>query len=332
MDAATAQKSPTQSLPVLPGAALRVHAGANLGDPISFAGDLALDDVYRLTEDAPPARLTLRGSGAGFTIARSSAVGVPGAQVALDSVLTFMSPDGATTDALLFVELDAEGCVADSHVMPLAPLVPGLEYALVTIDTETQARRLAHVACVSFTRGTHITLASGAQMPVEELRVGMRILTRDSGAQVLRWIGQSTQRAAGPFAPICIQAGTLNNSHDLVVSPDYRLFIYQRQDRLGAGRPEVLVKARHLVNGDTITRRAGGYVDYFQLLFDAHHIIYAEGIAAESFLIDPRTAPALPEDAPRAAHSTDYDALDLQDGLAGRPDLAEVLRRASRRA
>lgn len=330
MTAGDAQR-PVQRLAVLPGTALRVHAGANLGDPVSFASELALDDVYRAAPGARPAALSLHAAAQGFAIAPGSAAGQPGAAVLLDSVLTFMSPDGATTEALLFVELDAAGCVAQSHVMALAPLRAGTDYALVTIDTEHTHARLAHVACVSFSRGTHITLASGAQVAIEALAPGDRVLTRDAGAQPIRWIGQCTLRATGPFAPIRIAAGALNNTADLLVSPDHRLFIYQRQDRIGAGRAEVLVKARHLVNGETITQRSGGYVEYFQLLFDAHQIIYAEGIAAESFLLDPRTAPALPGEVAGSAHAGSYGALDLREDLLGRPDLTDVLRRASRR-
>lgn len=322
---------PTQSLPVLPDGALRVHSGANLGDPISFADDLTLDDIYRLPAQTEPLRLTLQNGPEGFAVAHDTDTGHPGAPVLLDSVLTFMSPDGATTDALVFVELDTAGYVAQSHLMALAPLLGGVDYALVTIDTTNPLERLAQVACVSFSRGTHITLATGAQVPIEELTVGDRLLTRDAGAQELRWIGQTTLRAAGPFAPICIRAGALNNARDLVVSPDHRLFIYQRQDRIGAGRSELLVKARHLINDDTITVRIGGYVDYFQLLFDKHHIIYAEGIAAESFLIDTRTAPALPAGVDHTAHDARYSNLDVHDALLDRPDLADVLRRASRR-
>ena len=72
-----------------------------------------------------------------------------------------------------------------------------------------------------------------------------------------------------------------HNENDLLVSPDHRLFIYQRSDALGAGRHEVLVRARHLVNGDSVLRDSGGFVDYFQILFDAHQIIYAEALRLE---------------------------------------------------
>ena len=113
---------------------------------------------------------------------------------------------------------------------------------------------------MSFTRGTRITTClrrtASHRGPAVE---GDRILTRDSGPQELRWIGQSTVRAVGDFAPVCIRAGTLNNAHDLLVSPDHRLFVYQRRDELGAGRSELLVKARHLVNGDSVFVQDGGF-------------------------------------------------------------------------
>ena len=80
----------------------------------------------------------------------------------------------------------------------------------------------------------------------------------------------------------------------------------------------------------------GGFVEYFQILFDAHHIIYAEGIAAESMLIDPRTRPALPRElleklgAILPGHGRgDMHGLDVQKTLLDRPDAIDLLRRAS---
>lgn len=124
-----------------------------------------------------------------------------------------------------------------------------------------------------------------------------------------------------------------------MVSPDHRLFIYQRSDQLGAGRSELLVKARHLVNGDTVIRQDGGFVDYFQLLFDAHQIIYAEGIAAESTLVDTRTRATMPDEvtaqlmgnAATERGSAGLSGLDVQETLLNRPDAAELLRKASTR-
>jgi hypothetical protein len=329
----------SQSVPVYVADQIRATDGANMGDLLSFSSELILDDVYALDFGAEPARLSLVvRDDATFGVAHDTGIGVPGAVVHLDCALTFMSPDGSTSDALLMVEVDVTGDVAQIYLLPFSALTSNVEYRLVGIDRETALKKFAQVACVSFTRGTHITLASGAQRAVEDLVVGDRILTRDDGVQTLRWIGTTTSRATGDFAPIRIAAGTLNNTADLLVSPDHRLFIYQRTDELGAGRAELLVKARHLVNNATVTIAEGGFVDYFQLLFDSHQIIYAEGIAAESMLIDSRTRPVLPRELALSlalqvkGHSDlPHAGLDVSEGLLKRRDIASLLKKASGR-
>ncbi|SHI65301.1 Hint domain-containing protein [Wenxinia saemankumensis] len=326
---------------------LAVHAGEDFfavegvaeGDAISFADELVMDDVYQLRQGAVRHPLTLLaaadGAGAGggpgsFVVAEGSRRGAAGRAVHLDCCLTLMAPDGTTLEALVLVEVE-DGGVADIHLLPLAPLAPGADYRLVGADRDSAVTRLAEVACVSFTRGTHITMASGEQRPIEDLRVGDKVLTRDDGPQAIRWIGQTTLRAVGDFSPIVIRKGTLHNENDLVVSPDHRIFVWQRQDTLGAGRAEVLVKVRHLVNGTSVVQREGGFVDYFQLLFDEHQIIYAEGIAAESLLIDPRTRAALPPEAGARIHARrrhhDYELRKAQ--LEASTDPAALLRRAT---
>ena len=332
---------PAASVPVLRARELVVDHGVNLGDEISFAAELVLDDVYHVAPGARTVRLAIETQGAapaGIQVGRDSDAGTPGHAIHLDSCLTLMCDTGETTEMLVMVEVDATGHVIDVYALPFSPLRPHTDYRLVGIDTDTPERRFAEVACTSFTRGTRITLASGLQTPVEALRPGDRVLTRDDGVQAVRWIGQSTVRATGDFAPIRIAAGALNNDRDLVVSPDHRLFIYQREDTLGAGRNQVLVRARHLVNGDTITRKPGGFVEYFQLLFDSHQTIYAEGIAAETLLVDTRTRPALPADLDvQLVHSLPghaarpHLAFEVQSTLLDRPDAAGLLRAASSR-
>ena len=46
---------------------------------------------------------------------------------------------------------------------------------------------------------------------------------------------------------------------------------------------EVLVAARHLVNGDTIHVAPCGAIEYIHLMFDRHEVIFAEGVPTESF-------------------------------------------------
>lgn len=326
-----------QTLSVYKAESLRVVNGANLGDGLSFADELVHDDIYRLSPVARTFRLALAVQATPpFRIAADSEIGTAGADLHLDCCVTFMSGDGQTTECIVLVETDGEGDVAGIYVLPLAPLDAQSDYVLVGVSSSVALQRFAQVACVSFTRGTMITMASGAQRPVEELQAGDRVLTRDDGPQEIRWIGHHTTRAVGAFAPIRIAAGTLNNIRDLVVSPDHRLFIYQRQDHLGAGRSEVLVRARHLLNGNSIQRMNGGFVDYYQMLFDQHQIIYAEGIAAESMLMDTRTRAVLPAEMGEKLTNllpghrrSDHRDLEVQEALLARPDVAELLRKSS---
>ena len=327
--------SQSQSVQVLPAGAFTVTDGVAIGEPLTFADELVLDDTYELTPGARPLAmaLTAQGDQGQFRIAPGGQAGMTGSDVFLDCCVTLMAADGKTYEALVLVEVVGGGVEA-VFMLPLANLRPGQPYRLVGVDRQIATTRFAEVASVSFTRGTRITMASGAQVPIEDIRVGDRVLTRDDGPQVVRWIGETTLRAVGEFAPVVIRKGALHNANDLVLSPDHRLFVYQRQDRLGAGRHEVLVKVRHLINGDTVVQQDGGFVDYFQLLFDQHQIIYAEGIAAESLLIDPRTRAALPDhlgDTVRRGHGhrhhLDYE---VRESLLSSGDAVALLRRASR--
>lgn len=327
------------SLPAYPASQFRVEYGANMGDPLGLIEDLVLDDVYMLAAAAAPKRLAISAHHDGrLQIAKDTALGTPGAALHLEGVLTLMPDSGPNTEVLLLVEVDTDGYVAELYLMPLAPLRPQCAYTLVAAAREPARRKLAQTACVSFTRGTRITLATGAQRAIEDLSPGDRVLTRDDGIQQVRWVGQSTLRAVGDLAPILIRKGALNNARDLIVSPNHRLMVYQRSDEIGAGAPEILVRARDLVNGDSVLVQEGGFADYVQILFDRHHIIYAEGIAAESTFLDPVTGPALPDhfwsDAtsqPPAAHKHSAHGLDVSRALLDRPDAVGVLKRASLR-
>ncbi|MGR3540696.1 MAG: Hint domain-containing protein [Hasllibacter sp.] len=318
-----------QLLSAHPGADLTVAEGAAFGDPLQDARELLLDDLYALPRDTPPRPLALGAGPSGFTIAPGGALGTPGHPLHLDALITFMVPDGGTIGGLLLVETDADGQIEDTFLVPLATLPADTPLRLIGVDRDGAAPALAAIGAASFAAGTNIALADGRQAPVETLSPGDRVLTRDAGPRPVLWTGRAIRRAAGPFAPIAIAAGTLNNERDLVLSPAHRLFVYQRSDRIGAGRAEVLVRAADLVDGAGITRTEGGFVEWVQILFESHQIVYAEGIAAESMLLDPATAASLPEGLAPPAHRAPA-GFDLPGSAAGLPDLAARLRAASR--
>ncbi|WP_424941763.1 Hint domain-containing protein [Aliiroseovarius crassostreae] len=312
---------PTRTIPVHHASDFRAVQGVNEGDALGDARELLLEDAYMLT-GTPPSHLslTIPATTGPLTVAEGSQEGIVGAPLFLDCLLTLMPPHGDTIEALVLVETTADAArINNVYLYPLTALAPNTPYTLVTINTDDARARLAETASVSFTRGTRITMADGRQKPIEELAPGDRILTRDSGPQPVRWIGQQTVRATGAFAPITIAAGALSNDAELTLSPSHRLFIYQRVDALKAGQKEVLVRAQDLVNGQDVTQSEGGFVDYFQLLFDKHEIIYAEGIPSESLFVDHVNRPALPDELPsheKGAAAQELGRENMKSGLS----------------
>lgn len=285
---------------VFPAQSLRVEIGALMGDPIGGVDQVVAGDIYALDDGVTPDELVLARARAGMVVAEGSSIGRAGRTVNPIARHQIMSEHGATVEVLV-LELDGARLA-----LPLGPLSPAEEYTLIS-SAEVEGE-LANVAQVSFARGTRVTLAGGRQQPVEHLEVGDRLLTRDHGPQPVRWIGRQTVRAEGSNAPVVIEKGALNNADDLVLSPDHRLFIYQRREGDGGAEAELLIRARHLVDGERIWRDSGRYVDYFHLLFDAHEIIYVEGIPAESLLVSPEVLAGLGEDL----------AMDLARRMVGR--------------
>ena len=151
--------------------------------------------------------------------------------------------------------------------------------------TDTAFVTVTAIPC--FVRGTMIRTADGNEKPVEDLRPGDMIETRDNGLQPIRWIGSRTVAAEGRFAPVAIEAGTFGMHRRLVVSPQHRVLLTHWMADLMFGEDEVLVAAKDLVNDCSVRVLKGGEVDYFHLLFDQHQIIWSEGLETESFLPGP---------------------------------------------
>lgn len=267
-----------------------VSIGVNAGDGLGLPDDALEGDIYQLDEAAQPLRLVLtRPAGGGDPrVAEGSSIGAEGDPARMAARYTLMSPDGDKVELLLLTIASA------LYALPLSPMRARADYTLLRIETAPEETRLSDLMCVSFARGTLITLATGAQAAIETLVPGDKVLTRDHGPQPLLLLGRATLRGHGAFAPVVIQAGTLGNSGDLIVSQHHRMFLYQRKRIPGLPTSEVLVQAKHLVDGENVFIRDGGAVDYFSLIFDNHEIIYAEGIPAESLMVNDATVTRLP--------------------------------------
>ena len=135
---------------------------------------------------------------------------------------------------------------------------------------------------ICFAYGTHILTDRGDCM-VQNLEIGDNVITRDNGLQKIRWIGSRKVPAKDNLAPIVFRQGVINNTRDLVVSPQHRMLVSGMRAELLFGQSEVLVPAKHLLGNDGVYQAVDGFVEYFHVLFDTHEIIYAEGTATESY-------------------------------------------------
>lgn len=143
---------------------------------------------------------------------------------------------------------------------------------------------------VCFARGTQIRVEDGTT-PIEQLRVGDRVLTRDNGLQPIRWIGT---RALGAhqltnhpnLRPIRIAAGALGGNkplRDLLVSPQHRIVVRSKIAMRMFKSAEVFVPAKHLTGLDGVAIATDmAAVTYYHLLCDTHEIIEADGALAET--------------------------------------------------
>lgn len=143
-----------------------------------------------------------------------------------------------------------------------------------------------------FTPGSLITTQRGA-IPVEQLVVGDRVITRDNGMQPVRWVGK-TQLFQFDFQvdphlmPILIRKGALGKGlpeRDMMLSPNHRVLVANERTTLRFREHEVLVAAKHLTAKGVHSGQSAG-TTYIHFMCDRHELVLADGIWTESFQPD----------------------------------------------
>ena len=160
---------------------------------------------------------------------------------------------------------------------------------------------------VCFARGTTIQAANGG-IPVESLKVGQDIMTRDRGLQPIRWIGSTTVTSPDldrnpKLRPVRIEAGALGRDYpktDLVVSRQHRIPLRSKIAQRIFDSAEVLIPAIKLVDIGI----QGIYIDesfsdvtYYHLLFDQHEVVISNGAYTESLFTGPEAIKSLSAEA-----------------------------------
>ncbi len=189
---------------------------------------------------------------------------------AAESPTAFTFVDGAVT------YLISNGPVAPTNILDVTvgrttALIGGLGDIGVTAGA-------TDYAC--FSAGTLILTEHG-ERSVETLVIGDILVTASGERRPVKWVGRRSY--AGRFLagnpnvqPIRVRAGSLGDDlprRDLLVSPEHAMFLNG-----------VLIPARHLVNGTTITQERGlERVDYYHVELNSHDLLLAEGAASESY-------------------------------------------------
>jgi hypothetical protein len=128
-------------------------------------------------------------------------------------------------------------------------------------------------------KGTKISTPLG-ELPVDELEIGDEVCTLD-GIKKVKWIGYQKIRIASKdearnARAIRVARFALDDKtphRDLYLSPGHRLFLN-----------EVLIPVMYLVNDATVAQHSGSEtIEYYNVEFDTHEVIFAEGAAVESY-------------------------------------------------
>jgi uncharacterized repeat protein (TIGR03803 family) len=137
---------------------------------------------------------------------------------------------------------------------------------------------------VCYAAGTRIATQTG-ERPIERLREGDLVLAGGADGvfrpRPVRWVGRrvldlATHPDPELAAPIRLLAGALgpgSPARDLVVSPDHCLLLDQH-----------LLPAYRLLNGVSVVQEHPPTVEYWHVELDAHGLLLAEGVPAESYL------------------------------------------------
>ncbi len=141
-----------------------------------------------------------------------------------------------------------------------------------------------------FTPGTMIATPTG-ERPVEDLRVGDRVVTRDNGLQEIAWIGSKTlsgkQLASSPhLRPVLVRAGSLGNGlpeRDMFLSPNHRVLVASSMTQLYFEENEVLVAAKHLVGAAGVHQVETIGTTYIHFMCANHEVVLSNGSWTESF-------------------------------------------------
>ena len=141
----------------------------------------------------------------------------------------------------------------------------------------------AVVGCKCLLRGTNIRTTIG-ERKVEDLAIGDLLPTVFGGVRPIQWIGRFPIKKTDPSRPWSKEALPVRVARSALAPevPHADLYVTGEHALLIDG---LLIPAGNLINGTTITRheaREFDELEYFNIKFEGHDVMYAEGAPVET--------------------------------------------------
>ncbi|GHA40722.1 hypothetical protein GCM10008927_01190 [Amylibacter ulvae] len=130
--------------------------------------------------------------------------------------------------------------------------------------------------------------------PIGEICVGDMVATLDNGHQAVRWVGkQCVDFMNNPemqnHTPILIQKNAFGENRpfqELILSPQHAVMLDGWEPLVFTGQDEVFASAKSLVNETSVCNLPDcTEIEYCHILFDQHHVIWAQGLTVESLFL-----------------------------------------------
>ncbi len=251
------------------GAALGFGANINIGaDGTLVEGGTSLNFLSPINFTGADGNLDLQNL-AGFSQTESP---ITGFQLG-DTITVYTPINGASYNS----STDTLSLTENGHAVgSLSLLGIGLDAGFTVTPNGSGGYEIA-VAC--FLPGTRILTERG-EVAIEHIAIGDRVVTLSGEAKPVKWIGRRSYSAsvvAGEphVAPVLIRQNALADGlprRDLYLSPCHAMYV-----------DGVLIESAHLINGVSVLRSSvDAQVEYYNLEFEDHEVIFAEGAAAET--------------------------------------------------
>ncbi|QYX57190.1 Hint domain-containing protein [Roseovarius sp. SCSIO 43702] len=145
----------------------------------------------------------------------------------------------------------------------------------------------AHADASQMTGGVplgSIILTMSGEMPVEHVMPGDRIITRDTGAAIVRNVLRHRRRCRA----VRILAGSLGDTRpecDVTLPEDQPVHVRDWRAEALFGAKEATVRAGALIDGEYITALGEIELEVVTLIFDRAHVLYVDGLEVAGHIV-----------------------------------------------